>query len=137
MGKVAWDKNQQNRSWIARVDPDHLKELGVFEAAASELGHAKWIKTEKGDSFPVPESSVPELVAANLASGDHWCTHFRDLVAKKQDFINMGFRLGGPSSHARRHSRPCRPTRHSSFSESLGNDDGSVGRTERVRRAKA
>jgi len=95
MGKIAWDKNQQNRSWIARVMPDRLKELGVFEAAASQFGNAKWIKTEKGDSFAVPESPVPELVAANLASDDHWCAHFRDLVAKKQDFLNMGFRREG------------------------------------------
>ena len=95
MGKVAWDSKQQNRSWIARVAPDHMKELGVFEAAASQLGRAKWIKTKKGDSFAVTESSVPELVAANLASGDHWCDHFRDLVANKQDFLNMGFHREG------------------------------------------
>jgi len=91
MGKVAWDKNQQNRSWIARVEPGCLKEMGVFEAAASQLGHAKWIKDKKGDSFAILESSVPELVAANLASGNHWCAHFHDLVAKKKDFLNMGY----------------------------------------------
>jgi CRISPR-associated protein Cas8a1/Csx13 len=95
MGRVAWDKNQQNRSWIARVELDRLKNLGVFEAASSHLGNAKWIKTEKGDSFAIPESPVPELVAANLASGDHWCAHFRDLVSKKQDFINMSFQREG------------------------------------------
>jgi CRISPR-associated protein Cas8a1/Csx13 len=95
MGKVAWDKNQQNRSWIARVEPRRLKELGVFEAAASHLGHAKWIKAEKGDSFAIPESPLPELVAANLASGDHWCAHFCDLVANKQDFMNVGIRREG------------------------------------------
>lgn len=95
MGKVAWDGNQQNRSGIARVDPVHFKELGVFEAAARQLGAAVWKKTKTGDPFPAPESPVPELVAANLASGDHWCAHFRDLVAKKQDFIDLCYRREG------------------------------------------
>jgi CRISPR-associated protein Cas8a1/Csx13 len=94
MGKVAWDKNQQNRSWIARVGMSY-PEMAVFEAAETSLGRAKWITTKKGEPFAIPESPVPELVAANLASSRHWCAHFRDLVAKKQDFINMGFRREG------------------------------------------
>ena len=94
MGKVAWDKNQQNRSWIARVGISY-PEMAVFEAAETSLGKAKWITTKKGDPFAIPESPVPELVAANLASGRHWCSHFRDLVARKQDFIDMCHRREG------------------------------------------
>jgi CRISPR-associated protein Cas8a1/Csx13 len=95
MGKVAWDSNQQNRSWIARIEPNRLEEMGVFEAAASRLGVAKWIKTGKGDSFATPDCPVPELVAANLAGDEHWCAHFRELVSNKKDFASLLYRKEG------------------------------------------
>jgi len=96
MGKVPWDNNQQNRSGIARVSMGtDYDEIGVFEAAATHLGRAKVIKNKKGEAFAVPDSPVPELIAANLTAGEHWCAHFQDLVAKKQDFINMLFRREG------------------------------------------
>ena len=88
MGKVAWDKKQQNRSWIARVRAD-LDEVGVFEAAVAYLGRTRVIRGKKGESFTRPASPVPELVAANLACGDDWYAHFRELVAKKRDFVSM------------------------------------------------
>jgi CRISPR-associated protein Cas8a1/Csx13 len=95
MGEVAWAPKQQNRSWIARIEPNRLEEMGVFEAAASRLGVAKWIKTGKGDSFAVPDCPVPELVAANLAGGEHWCAHFGELVSNKKDFASLLYRKEG------------------------------------------
>lgn len=88
MGKVAWDKNQINRSVIARLK-SHYTEMDVFRAAAEKLGGSTIIKTGKGDSYVSPKSHIPELVAANLAAGRHWCAHFKELVEKKKDFDNM------------------------------------------------
>jgi CRISPR-associated protein Cas8a1/Csx13 len=93
MGKVAWDKNQINRSVIARLK-SHYPEMDVFRAAC-DLGGSRAIKTDKGESYVVPQSHVPELVAANLAAGRHWCAHFRELVEKKRNFDNMLHRSGG------------------------------------------
>jgi CRISPR-associated protein Cas8a1/Csx13 len=94
MGKVAWDKNQINRSISVKVGGDY-EELGVFRAAKQHLGKSKFIKMKDGKSFSVPDTSVPELIAANLAANRHWCSHFQELVAKKKDFRNLLFRKGG------------------------------------------
>lgn len=93
MGKVAWDKNQINRSVIARLK-SHYPEMDIFRAAC-DLGGSKARKTDKGESYVQLQSHVPELVAANLAAGRHWCAHFRELVEKKKDFDNMLHRSGG------------------------------------------
>lgn len=93
MGKVAWDKNQVNRSIIARVRGDY-EEINVFNAACG-LGKSRVIKTEKGDSFVVPSSPIPELVAANLAADRHWCFDFKTLVGEKKDFKQMFYSIGG------------------------------------------
>lgn len=94
MGKVAWDKNQANRSIIARVRGDY-EEINVFNAACG-LGKSKVIKTEKGDAFVVPSSPIPELVAANLAADRHWCFDFKTLVSEKKDFERMfKYSIGG------------------------------------------
>lgn len=87
MGKVAWDKNQINRSTIVRLK-SHYPEIGVFRAARP-LGKSKTRKNEKGESYVIPGSPVPELVAANLAAERHWCAHFRELVEQKKDFDTM------------------------------------------------
>jgi len=94
MGKVPWDKNQQNRSGIARLGTKY-KEMGVFEAAAKHLSKTRVVQTKKGDPFAVPDCPVPELLAANLAAGEHWCAHFRDLVAEKRDFSSLLYRKEG------------------------------------------
>jgi CRISPR-associated protein Cas8a1/Csx13 len=94
MGKVPWDRYQQNRSGIARVQTDY-PEMGVFEAAAAHLSKSKVFQSKKGEPFVVPDCPVPELVAANLAAGEHWCAHFRDLVAKKREFLDMSHRREG------------------------------------------
>ena len=67
MGKVAWDKNQINRSVIAKLKGDY-PEMGVFRAANTYLGHSRVIKSKKGEGYAIPTSPVPELVAANLAA---------------------------------------------------------------------
>lgn len=85
MGKVAWDKNQVNRSMIAKVRGDY-DEINVFIAARQYLGMSKIIKLENGDSFVVPSSPIPELIAANLANERHWCSNFIQLVKEKEDF---------------------------------------------------
>jgi CRISPR-associated protein Cas8a1/Csx13 len=94
MGKVAWDKNQINRSISVKVGGDY-EELGVFRAAKQYLGKSKFIKMKDGKSFSVLDTSIPELIAANLAVNRHWCSNFKELVAKKEDFRNLLFRKGG------------------------------------------
>jgi CRISPR-associated protein Cas8a1/Csx13 len=96
MGKVPWDSNQQNRSWIARIDlPSQYPDFAIFEAAAGTLGRAKVIKTKKGEPFAVPSSPLPDLIAANLASGGHWSDGFQELVAKREDFEKLSYRREG------------------------------------------
>jgi CRISPR-associated protein Cas8a1/Csx13 len=94
MGKVAWDKDQVNRSMIARVRGDY-DEINVFTAARQYLGMSKTIKLENGDSFVVPSSPIPELIAANLAAERHWCSNFISLVSEKKDFQQMFYSIGG------------------------------------------
>lgn len=94
MGKVAWDKNQINRSISVKVRGNY-PEMNVFRAAKQHLGRSKLIKTKDGKSFPIPSSPVPEVVAANLAADRHWCAHFKSLVNEKKDFNQMRFTRGG------------------------------------------
>src|SRR5258708_4018824 len=94
MGKVSWDKNQINRSVIARVK-NRYAEMDVFRAADEYLGKSKATKTDKGESYVIPETHIPELVAANLAAERHWCAQFRELIEKKKDFENMSYHTHG------------------------------------------
>jgi CRISPR-associated protein Cas8a1/Csx13 len=94
MGKVSWDKQQTNRSVIAKLK-NHYVEMGVFRAADEHLGKSKVMKTNKGESFVIPETHIPELVAANLAAERHWCAHFKELIEKKKDFQNMSYYTHG------------------------------------------
>ena len=94
MGKVAWDKNQINRSVIAKLKGDY-PEMGVFRAANTYLSRTRIIKSKKGEGYAIPASPVPELVAANLAAERHWGAHFVDLVKDKKDFDRMHFVQGG------------------------------------------
>jgi len=96
MGKVAWDGNQQNRSRIARIkDPSEYPDFAVFEAAAQTMGRAKVRKNQKGESYTILASSLPDLIAANLAAGGRWYDGFRELVAKKNDFVDLSYRREG------------------------------------------
>ncbi|MFQ3591325.1 MAG: type I-MYXAN CRISPR-associated Cas8a1/Cmx1, partial [Chloracidobacterium sp.] len=94
MGKVAWDKNQVNRSQVVRVKGNY-PEIGVFRAAAQHFSRARIVTSKEGASFAVPQSPLPELVAANLAAERHWCAHFIDLCKEQQDFTNLKFQKGG------------------------------------------
>lgn len=94
MGKVAWDKNQINRSVIVTLKDDY-PEMGIFRAAETYLSHARILKSKKGGGYAIPTSPVPELVAANLAAERHWCAHFVELVKDKKDFDRMHFMQGG------------------------------------------
>lgn len=94
MGKVKWVNSQVSRSYIAKVCGDY-GELNVFIAARQYLGKSKVIKTGKGDSFVVPSSPIPELVAANLAADRHWCFGFKTLISEKEDFKRMFYSIGG------------------------------------------
>lgn len=94
MGKVAWDKNQINRSSSIRVRRSY-PEIGVFHAANAHLGMSRLIKKSDGSGFAVPSSPVPELTAANLAADRHWCAHFRTLVDNKKDFLQMCYAQRG------------------------------------------
>jgi CRISPR-associated protein Cas8a1/Csx13 len=88
MGKVAWDPKQMNRSLAIRVKGQY-PEIDVFKTSVAFLGQGRIQISSQGDSFIVPTSSVPELIASNLAMGQHWCAHFRSLVADKKDFKYM------------------------------------------------
>ena len=94
MGKVAWDANQINRSFIFKLKGDY-PEMAVFYAANQHLGKTRIIKSKKGDGYAIPGSPVPELVAANLAADRHWCANFKSLVADKKDFQRMHYSQGG------------------------------------------
>lgn len=94
MGKVTWDANQINRSMIFKLGGEY-KELNVFIAAKQHLGKPRTIKLKTGESFAVPSNPVPELIAANLVAGKHWCAHFSQLVSDKQDFQQMSFARKG------------------------------------------
>lgn len=94
MGKVAWDKNQVNRSATVRVGLTY-PELDVFRSASKHLGKTRIVPGSKGDGYAVPMSPVPELVAANLATGRHWAAHFRELVSESKDFSRMRFAQKG------------------------------------------
>jgi len=94
MGKVAWDKNQVNRSLSVRIGMDY-PEIHVFRAAYTYLGKTMIFKSAKGEGYAVPSSHVPELVAANLAAGSHWAQHFRTLLETKKDFNHMLFAQKG------------------------------------------
>lgn len=94
MGRVAWDSNQVNRSMVAKVKGVY-PEINVFRAAYQYLSNTRVIKGKDGDSFAVPSSPVPELVAANLARDRHWCADFRSLVSEKKEFEWMLSSRGG------------------------------------------
>lgn len=94
MGKVAWDKNQMNRSISVKLQGDY-PELGVFREALTYLGKSKIIKGAKGEGYAVPSSPIPELVAANLAAGMHWAANFRELVKEKKDLKSLSLAKRG------------------------------------------
>ncbi|CAN99346.1 hypothetical protein predicted by Glimmer/Critica [Sorangium cellulosum So ce56] len=94
MGKVAWDKNQVNRSASVRLGLTY-PELDVFLCASKHLGKARIVPGSKGDGYAVPMSPIPELIAANLAAGRHWAAHFRELVSESKDFSRMRFARKG------------------------------------------
>lgn len=87
MGRVAWDKQQNNRSQIFKIGGEY-DELEVFKTARQYLSHPRTVKLQTGESLVFPASPVPELVAANLAAGKHWCADFLELVEDKKDFGN-------------------------------------------------
>jgi CRISPR-associated protein Cas8a1/Csx13 len=90
MGRVAWDKQQNNRSQIFKIGGAY-DELEVFKTARQYLSQPRTVKLKTGESFVFPASPVPELVAANLTAGRHWCANFLELVEDKKDF---GSRIG-------------------------------------------
>jgi|AGSF01.1.fsa_nt_gi CRISPR-associated protein, Cas_csx13 family len=101
MGKVAWDNNQINRSLTVKLNNDY-PELDVFKVAYQELNlQAKLIATKKGESFAIPASPIPELIAANLASNRHWCAHFKDLVSEQKEFKRILSSKGGLNKMAK------------------------------------
>jgi len=94
MGKVSWDKNQINRSLIAKVRGDYA-EIAIFKAAYQHLSISRIVKTKEGEGYALPSSPMPELVAANLAAERHWCMDFKALVSEKKDFERMLYSTKG------------------------------------------
>ncbi len=94
IGQVAWDKNQVNRRISIRIRDDY-DEIEVFRAANQHLGQSKVFRNEQGESFVIPASALPELIAANLAAERHWCSHFREIVSKQADAKRLLYRTGG------------------------------------------
>lgn len=90
MGKVAWDGNQINRNMsVALKPPTKYAELEVFKAARTFLGGTRVVPKKDGDSFLVPKSPVPALVARNLARGERFYMGFAELVATRKEFMQQ------------------------------------------------
>jgi CRISPR-associated protein Cas8a1/Csx13 len=100
MGKVAWDKNQINRSLSVKVRGNY-PEMKVFRTAKQYLGGSKILKIKDDKSYAIPKSPVPELIAANLAAERHWCAYFTTLVSEKKDFNRMLFQKEGLNKMAK------------------------------------
>ncbi|WP_058866204.1 type I-MYXAN CRISPR-associated Cas8a1/Cmx1 [Chloracidobacterium thermophilum] len=94
MGKVAWDRNQVNRSLVLRVGVEY-PELEVFRVALQYFGKGRMLTSVKGETFAAPSSPLPELIAANLAAERHWCAGFTGLCQQKKDFERLTFHKGG------------------------------------------
>lgn len=94
MGKVAWDANQVNRSTSIKLGREY-KEIAIFEAADEYWRKRRILQTKKGESFIIPQSHVPELIAVNLANGHHWCRNFLSLVADKKKMHQLLFQKEG------------------------------------------
>ena len=94
MGKVAWDKQQINRSVIVKLKGDY-PEIAVFRAANTYLGQSRFVRSKKGEGYAFQRAAVPELIAANLATERHWCTNFAGLGQKKRGFERMNSILRG------------------------------------------
>jgi CRISPR-associated protein Cas8a1/Csx13 len=88
MGRVAWDSNQVNRSMSVRIRKNY-PELDVFRVAVEHFGKSRILTNPKGENFIVTASSLPEIIAANLALDKHWCAHFSTLAADKKEFKSM------------------------------------------------
>lgn len=99
MGKVAWDRNQVNRSGTVRVQPPgRYPEIDVFRRALGSLGGLRTFRTAQGQSFVVPDTHVPALVATNLAREHHWARGFAELAAEQRQFRHLSFRQRGLSN---------------------------------------
>jgi CRISPR-associated protein Cas8a1/Csx13 len=94
MGEVSWDNQQNNRSLIVKLKNDYPN-IDIFYAANAHLSRTKIIKVGKGRGFAIPESPLPELIAANLAAERHWCSNFKSLVSDKKEFHRMNCSQGG------------------------------------------
>ncbi len=94
MGKVAWDRNQVNRSLVVRVGAEY-PELEVFRVAFQHFGKGRLLTSAKGEAFAASSSPLPELIAANLAAEQHWCADFIGLCREKKEFERLTFQKGG------------------------------------------
>lgn len=88
LGKVAWDRNQLNRSICIRLENDY-PELDVFRVAYTLLSKNNVKKNKKGESYIETVSPIPELIAANLAVHQHWAKSFSKLVDDKENFKSI------------------------------------------------
>jgi CRISPR-associated protein Cas8a1/Csx13 len=93
MGKVAWDKQQINRSSMIRVSQDY-PEIEVFKVARNYRNN-KLIKIKTGETIAEVITPVPELIAANLAGQRHWCARFKNLIETRSEFKAMLFDMRG------------------------------------------
>ncbi|HJV47154.1 MAG TPA: type I-MYXAN CRISPR-associated Cas8a1/Cmx1 [Bacillota bacterium] len=89
MGRVAWDKNQINRSAVQRIR-SHYEQLGIFIAAKdSLLGEIKTLITDQGEAYSIPASVIPSLTASNLVTGSHWARGFAHVVKEQKEFKQL------------------------------------------------
>ena len=94
MGKVAWDRNQINRSLVVRLGAEY-PEIEVFRAALQHFGKGRLLTSARGEAFPASPNPLPELIAANLAAERHWCADFIQRCQEKKDFEQLTFQKGG------------------------------------------
>lgn len=94
MGKVAWDKNQINRSLSTKVKTDY-PDIQIFDAADWYWKNRKRLESSEGHTFVVPRSALPELIAANLCAGRFWYSRFYSIVSEKKSMRQLLFEKEG------------------------------------------
>lgn len=78
MGTVAWDPKQRNRSRVSRITGEAAGSR-LFRKVESLLGRPRAATNREGGKYLAARSTLPALVAGNLARDLHWLTGFSGL----------------------------------------------------------
>jgi hypothetical protein len=78
MGTVAWDPKQRNRSRVSRISGS-VAGSRLFRKVESLLGRPRAATNKEGVKYLATRSTLPALVAGNLARDLHWLSGFSSL----------------------------------------------------------